>query len=197
MTTSQEALTRLIDGLTDRAGNLASGSVYPDQLAPIIRDGDDGPELVKARWGMPSPPSVLKTARDPGVTNVRNLGSPHWRRWLGQGHRCLVPLTSFSEPRGKGRGVQWFAPTDTHTRLSPAAGLGQLQSSPDIALAAAINRLLLLHLHSLHPARMSLMDSARSSRRTTVAAVLRDLSVIRCWCATKHTLLSADVGYPT
>lgn len=68
MTTSQEALTRLIDGITDRAGNLASGSVYPDQLAPIIRNDDDGPELVKARWGMPSPPSFLKTARDPGVT---------------------------------------------------------------------------------------------------------------------------------
>jgi len=75
VTTSQAALTRLIERLTDRAGNLASGSVYPDQLAPIIRNGDDGPELVKARWGMPSPPSVLKTARDPGVTNVRNLGS--------------------------------------------------------------------------------------------------------------------------
>ena len=98
MTTSQEALTRLIDGLTDRAGNLASGTVYPDQLAPIIRNGDDGPELVKARWGMPSPPSVLKTARDPGVTNVRNLGSPHWRRWLGQG-------------------VQWFAPADTDATM--------------------------------------------------------------------------------
>lgn len=53
MTTTQEALTRLIDGLTDRAGDMASGSVYPDQLAPIIRNGDDGPELVKARWGMP------------------------------------------------------------------------------------------------------------------------------------------------
>ncbi|ODT57637.1 MULTISPECIES: SOS response-associated peptidase [Paracoccus] len=117
VTTSQEALTRLIDGLTDRAGNLASGSVYPDQLAPIIRNGNEGPELVKARWGMPSPPSVLKTARDPGVTNVRNLGSPHWRRWLGQGHRCLVPVTSFSEPRGKGQGVQWFAPADADTTM--------------------------------------------------------------------------------
>ncbi|MEQ5796242.1 hypothetical protein LZ686_16505 [Paracoccus sp. NFXS7] len=78
MKTSQEALTRLIDGLTDRAGNLTSGSVYHDQPASIIRNSDDGPELVKARWGMPSPPSVLKTARYPGVTNVRNLASPHW-----------------------------------------------------------------------------------------------------------------------
>lgn len=44
-----------------------------------------------------------------GVTNIRNLSSLHWRRWLGESNRCLVPLTSFSEPRGKGKGVQWFA----------------------------------------------------------------------------------------
>ena len=76
-------MIRFVKGLTDRAGNVAPGSVYPDQMAPIIRHGQDRRELVKARWGMPSPPSVLKTARDPGVTNVRNLSSPHWRRWLG------------------------------------------------------------------------------------------------------------------
>lgn len=111
-TTPQEALVRLIDGLTDRSGNLAPGSVYPDQMAPIVRNGEDGPELVKARWGMPSPRFALKTERDPGVTNVRNLESPHWRRWLGREHRCLVPLTSFSEPRGKGKGFQWFAPVE-------------------------------------------------------------------------------------
>ena len=116
-TTPQEALVRLIDGLTDRSGNLAPGSVYPDQMAPILRNGADGPELVKARWGMPSPRFALKTERDPGVTNVRNLESPHWRRWLGREHRCLVPLTSFSEPRGKGKGVQWFAPADPGATL--------------------------------------------------------------------------------
>lgn len=110
VTTTQEAMIRLVEGLTDRAGNLQPGQVYPDQSAPIIRNAADGPELVKARWGMPSPRGVLRTARDPGVTNIRNLSSPHWRRWLGGAHRCLVPLTSFSEPRGKGQGVQWFAP---------------------------------------------------------------------------------------
>lgn len=26
--------------------------------------------------------------------------------------RCLVPLTRFAEPRGKGQGNQWFAPAD-------------------------------------------------------------------------------------
>ncbi|MFN3275431.1 MAG: SOS response-associated peptidase [Paracoccus sp. (in: a-proteobacteria)] len=111
-TTTQEAMRRIVEGLSDRAGNLTPGSIYPDQLAPIVRNGSDGPELVKARWGMPSPPSVLKTARDPGVTNVRNLSSPHWRRWLGREHRCLVPLTSFAELRGKGQGNQWFAAAD-------------------------------------------------------------------------------------
>lgn len=112
VTTTQEAMRRLFADIDDRAGNLAPSNIYPDQLAPIVRNGDSAPELVKARWGMPSPPSVMKTARDPGVTNVRNLGSPHWRRWLGRENRCLVPVTSFSEPRGKGQGVQWFAPAD-------------------------------------------------------------------------------------
>lgn len=111
-TMPQEAMRRLFKDLTDNAGNLEPSRVYPDQFAPIIRNGADGPELVKARWGMPSPKSVLKTERDPGVTNIRNLSSPHWRRWLGREHRCLVPLTSFSEPRGKGKGFQWFAPVD-------------------------------------------------------------------------------------
>ena len=54
----------------------------------------------------------MKTQRDPGVTNIRNTASPHWRRWLDPVHRCLVPLTAFAEPLGKGRGNQWFAPAD-------------------------------------------------------------------------------------
>ena len=31
------------------------------------------------------------------MTNVRNVKSPHWRRWLGKGSRCVVPATSFCE----------------------------------------------------------------------------------------------------
>lgn len=64
---------------------------------------------------MPSPPSVLKTQRDPGVTNVRNLTSPHWRRWLGPAHRCLVLVTAFAEPI-KG-GNQWFGPAEAETPM--------------------------------------------------------------------------------
>lgn len=110
-------MRQLFAGLTDHTGNLQPGRVYPDYLAPIIRTGDAGPELVMARWGMPSPKFSLKTVRDPGVTNVRNLSSAHWRRWLGRENRCLVPVTEFAEPLGKGRGNQWFAAKDDETQM--------------------------------------------------------------------------------
>ena len=98
---------------SDRTGNAPwSIDVYPDRLAPIIRNGEDGPEIVQVRWGMPTPPQHLKTQRDPGVTNIRNTASPHWQRWLDPAHRCLVPLTAFAEPCGAGRGNQWFALAD-------------------------------------------------------------------------------------
>ncbi|ARJ70876.1 DUF159 family protein [Paracoccus contaminans] len=99
----------------DRLGNYpAAEEVYPDREAVIVRNGAEGRELVRARWGLPSPPAVLKTARDPGVTNVRNTASPHWRRWLGPEHRCLVPLSAFSEPGRDEQGKHvpvWFALT--------------------------------------------------------------------------------------
>lgn len=100
----------LFPGLADRAGNLGEGTYYPNQMAPIIRHSQDGLELNLSRWGMPSPAFALKTKRDPGVTNVRNLASRHWQRWLGPAHRCLVPITSFAEPI-KG-GNQWFKAAD-------------------------------------------------------------------------------------
>ncbi len=114
MTKGQEAIRRIVDGLTDRAGNLpALDEIYPDHEAPIVRNGPDGPELVRARWGMPKPTFALKGKNvDSGVTNVRNTGSPHWRRWLGPEHRCLVPWTAFSEPGRDAEGrfqPIWFA----------------------------------------------------------------------------------------
>jgi putative SOS response-associated peptidase YedK len=72
--------------------------IFPDYTTPIVRNSADGRELAMARWGMPSPAFALKGRNsDPGVTNVRNVASPHWRRWLGVESRCVVPFTSFSE----------------------------------------------------------------------------------------------------
>jgi putative SOS response-associated peptidase YedK len=46
---------------------------------------------------------------DPGVTNIRNTSSPHWRRWLSPASRCLVPFTSFAEPTRGPAGEAWNA----------------------------------------------------------------------------------------
>jgi putative SOS response-associated peptidase YedK len=100
--------------------------VFPDYFAPIVRNASDGRELVMARWGMPSPLATLKGRKsDPGVTNIRNVSSPHWRRWLGLESRCVVPFSSFSEnevlPNGT-RPPVWFA-FDENRPLAFFAGL--------------------------------------------------------------------------
>jgi putative SOS response-associated peptidase YedK len=138
VTTNQKAIIDLARALRDVAGNVpALPGVFPDYAAPIVRTGADGVrELAMARWGMPSPRFVQKqsaarraeklTAKgqpfdfnellrvepDLGVTNVRNVTSPHWRRWLGVESRCIVPFTSFSENEVLLDGARppvWFA----------------------------------------------------------------------------------------
>ena len=56
--------------------------------------------------------------------NIRSLGSPHWRGWLGKRNRCIVPATSFCEyldtkPR---KTPIWFALSEDR-RLFAFAGL--------------------------------------------------------------------------
>jgi hypothetical protein len=46
---------------------------------------------------------------DGGVTNIRNVSSKHWARWLGLEHRCVVPFTSVSEFNKAAGGNVWFA----------------------------------------------------------------------------------------
>lgn len=114
MTTNQEAIRRLFGVAVDNTGNLPSQpGIFPDYSAPIVRNTANGRELAMARWGMPSPAFSLKGRNsDPGVTNVRNTASPHWRRWLAPECRCVVPFTSFSEnealPDGRKPPI-WFA----------------------------------------------------------------------------------------
>lgn len=117
LTKGQQAILQLARAMNDRTGNLPPmPGIFPDYPAPIVRNGSDGRELALARWGMPSPQFVLKGRTvDPGVTNVRNVASPHWRRWLGTEHRCLVPWTSFSEYETTAEGKKvpaWFAFSD-------------------------------------------------------------------------------------
>ena len=109
-TTAQQAMVQLFRAVRDVAGNVEPGDIYPDRAAPIIRNGSEGRELAKGRWGMPTPPMFIKGKADRGVTNIRNTASPHWRRWLGPENRCLVPFDRFAEPKPGGNA--WFALTE-------------------------------------------------------------------------------------
>jgi putative SOS response-associated peptidase YedK len=111
----QQAIRDIAKAMRDVTGNMPSlPGVFPDYFAPIVRNAPDGVrELTMARWGMPSPAFAIAGKKtDPGVTNIRNVASPHWRRWLGVASRCVVPFTSFSEnelqPDGS-RPPAWFA----------------------------------------------------------------------------------------
>jgi len=115
VTKGPQAIRDAARAMRDTTGNLEPlPGIFPDCAAPIVRNAPDGVrELSRARWGMPSPVFALKGKKtDPGVTNVRNVASPHWRRWLGVQSRCVVPFTSFSEnevlPNGS-RPPVWFA----------------------------------------------------------------------------------------
>jgi putative SOS response-associated peptidase YedK len=127
VTKGQAAIVKLARAIIDRTGNLPPlPGIFPDYGAPIVREGPDGRELLLARWGMPSPVFALKGKKtDPGVTNIRNVKSPHWRRWLGPESRCLVPFTSFSEneltPGGSKQPI-WFA-FDSDRPLAFFAGI--------------------------------------------------------------------------
>jgi putative SOS response-associated peptidase YedK len=110
----QAAIIELSRAMRDVTGNLPPlPGIFPDYQAPIVLNSPGGRELALARWGMPSPAFALKGRKsDPGITNVRNVKSPHWRRWLGVGSRCVVPFTSFSENEVLADGSRppvWFA----------------------------------------------------------------------------------------
>lgn len=114
-TRSVDAMRKLFAKFEAPATNLPPlPGIFPDYAAPIIRNDEGGPRLAMTRWGMPSPAFALEGRKtDPGVTNVRNTKSGHWRRWLGVANRCLVPFTSFSEFNKAAGGDIWFAFDET------------------------------------------------------------------------------------
>ncbi|MHC2669569.1 putative SOS response-associated peptidase YedK [Bradyrhizobium diazoefficiens] len=148
ITTNQAAISALFRVVNRYVGNLAPmPGVFPDYKAPILRNGANGRELATARWGMPSSSKALMDATkkraeklqakgkpvdfkellrmepDGGTTNIRNVKSKHWARWLGPEHRCVVPFNSFSEFNKAEGGDIWFAfARPARSPASPASG---------------------------------------------------------------------------
>ncbi|WP_245264606.1 SOS response-associated peptidase family protein [Mesorhizobium sp. LNJC405B00] len=65
----------------------------------MVRNAADGQrEVANLLWGMPTPLERVKGKADYGTTNIRNPQYGHWQQYVGVEHRCVVPVTSFSEP---------------------------------------------------------------------------------------------------
>jgi putative SOS response-associated peptidase YedK len=93
-----------------RFGNLPS-HVFPDRLGLVIRREGEAYVPESMRWGFPPPPN----AGSYYVTNVRNVASGFWRKWLEPQWRCVVPATAFAEPdpeKPYPRAEKWFARTN-------------------------------------------------------------------------------------
>jgi putative SOS response-associated peptidase YedK len=108
VTKGQQAIRDLFRAMTDRTGNLPPlPDIFPDQMAPVVRNGAGSRELTMLRWGFPAPPNAPGTR---AVTNIRNTASSYWRGWMKPEWRCLVPATSFCEyAPGRPAMPHWFA----------------------------------------------------------------------------------------
>lgn len=113
MTRAQDAVRQVfkVDNAHDYLGNLpAMASIFPAFDAPVVRLGEDGARrLDKLSWGFVLPQKGKAAKR---ITNARDdkLRTSRFWRSSFETRRCLVPVTSFSEPKGRKPAVwHWFA----------------------------------------------------------------------------------------
>jgi putative SOS response-associated peptidase YedK len=110
-----ENLARIFDARPLQQGFDLRPDTYPRYESVVVRKQDGERVLDCMAWGIVRtlPGKSGKPIRK-AVTNVRNLASPFWRSTIASpAQRCLVPFTSFAEPRpGKdphtGRPANWW-----------------------------------------------------------------------------------------
>jgi len=139
-------------------------AIFPANDAPVVRLAEDGDrELVLSSWGFPL---LMKGQAPKRVTNTRDdkLGSSFWAPSFRE-RRCLVPVTSFAEPKGKRPATwHWFA-LDEARSLFAFAGIWRRYKGP----LKADGETMELDVHSfltttpnelvatIHPTRMPVM----------------------------------------
>lgn len=97
---------------------LPAGDVYPSsrktkRLAAIVRKEEGARVLDALPWGIPASIKTPTGSKLNFVTNVRNLSSPFWKSAIAnRASRCLVPFSSFAEPKpgmgDDGRPACWW-----------------------------------------------------------------------------------------
>src|SRR5258708_40287320 len=77
ITTNQVAIIALFRVVNRYVGNLAPmPGVFPDYKAPIVRNGAEGRELARARWGMPSSQRATMEATKKRAVKLEAKGKP-------------------------------------------------------------------------------------------------------------------------
>lgn len=111
--TDKVKLGTLLNAKVLDAAPLPHDELFPKREGAVVRK-EAGERVIDVMcWGIPlahkSKRTGLPIAPKP-VTNVRNLTSSFWRSTLTKPEwRCLVPFTSFAEPKaGAGRDCWWF-----------------------------------------------------------------------------------------
>lgn len=110
MTKGPAAIRELAKTMRDLTGNMEPlPGIFPNRTAPVVRTAPDGVrELLMMRWGFPPPSIPGSKPRNPYLTNVRKTDSRYWTSFLKKPeHRCLVPVTSFSEPDWRSEKCVW------------------------------------------------------------------------------------------
>jgi putative SOS response-associated peptidase YedK len=106
----QDALKSFFKVTQDDTGNMPPlPGIFPDTMAPVIRQRGDERVMQMMLWGFPPPDLGIRP-----VTNVRNLKSLYWRGWLKPESRCLIPATSFCEwTDASPKVTHWFGLDDS------------------------------------------------------------------------------------
>ena len=100
MTRAREAVLRLFRIGHNRAAAFEpKDALFPGHVAPVVRRGGDGDlELVTMSWGYVLPQAGRAPRRVTNFRDDKTRQSPFWRESF-ELRRCLVPVTSFAEPR--------------------------------------------------------------------------------------------------
>jgi putative SOS response-associated peptidase YedK len=130
MTTNHEAIINLFKVSHNRASPIEpQPAIFPGGNAPVVRRAADGErELLPLSWGFVL---LLKDKAPKRVTNFRDdkLNSSFWSKSFRE-RRCLVPVTSFSEPKGKRPAIwHWFALSEAREPFS-FAGIWRSYKGP-------------------------------------------------------------------
>lgn len=206
-----EAMRRLFGVALDhdRTGNQPPlPAIFPRAEAPVVRrDFDGNRELVRMHWGFLMP-QVSKRTGEPilpkAITNARDdklSGSAFWRDSF-RSRRCLVPATSFCEPKGRKPAVfHWFAVTGEQPRPPFAfAGLwrrfrgryrDELVETDSYAIVTTSPNEI---VRPIHPQRMPVLIAPEDYEAWLTAAPEDALELLRPYPAGRMQIVRAAAG---